>query len=58
MNNKQSGYPGGLVAGAGILTVGLIFLFDNLEIIDVAVLWPLIPISIGAAMIVHHYLHK
>ena len=47
-----------LISGLALFSIGLVFLLDNLQLIDISVVWPIIPISIGAGMIVHHYLHN
>ncbi|MFT5171571.1 MAG: hypothetical protein ACI9BD_001348 [Candidatus Marinamargulisbacteria bacterium] len=55
---KQIGkFKGGLVSGVTLLMIGLVFLCDNLGIVDVSLIWPIIPIGIGLSMIVHYWFY-
>ena len=57
MSKMKSGFRGSLVTGVAMLTIGLVFLMDNLGLMDVAIIWPIIPIGIGLAMVIMHFKH-
>ncbi len=52
---QNSQFKGGLVSGITLLTIGLVFLIDNLGLLDVSILWPIIPIGIGIGLMIRHY---
>lgn len=52
-NNKQ--FRGGLVSGITLLIIGMVFLLDNLGLLDISMGWPLIPISIGIGLIMRYF---
>ena len=47
----------GLVSGVTLFTIGLVFLLDNLGLIDVSILWPFIPIGIGVGLTIKYFLN-
>jgi hypothetical protein len=47
---------GGLVPGMTLLAIGLVFMLANLDLVDISVMWPLVPIFIGVAMILRYFL--
>ncbi len=49
-------FKGGLVSGLTLLTLGLVFLLDNFGLVDLSVMWPMIPIGIGVGLILRYYL--
>ena len=40
-----------------LFTIGLVFLLDNLGLVDVSILWPIIPIGIGLGLMIKSLLH-
>lgn len=46
----------GLVSGITLLMIGLVFLLDNLGLVDVSILWPVIPIGIGMGLMIKYFL--
>jgi hypothetical protein len=51
---QLNGHKGGLVTGITIFSVGLVFLMDNLGIVDISILWPLIPMALGVGMLIKY----
>jgi len=49
-------FKGGLVSGTTLVSLGLIFLLDNLNIVDISLIWPIVPIGMGIALILRYYL--
>ncbi len=49
-------FKGGLISGTTLILLGMVFLLDNLSIIDSSIIWPVVPIGIGVAMIIRYYL--
>lgn len=49
-------FKGGLISGTTLILIGLVLLLDNLNIIDSSIIWPIVPIGVGAAMIIRYYL--
>lgn len=47
-----------LVSGATMVLIGLVFLMDNLGILDVAFTWPLVPIGVGVALLLAQIVDK
>ncbi len=48
-------FQGGLVSGLTLLTIGLVFLLDNFGLVDLSIMWPIIPIGIGIGLILRYY---
>jgi len=45
----------GLISGTILITLGLAFLLDNLGVVDVSVIWPIIPLGIGFSLLIKHF---
>ena len=58
LNCKKSRKRGSLVIGITLLILGVIFLLDNLGIVDMLVLWPLLFIGIGFGLIIKYFWNK
>ncbi len=50
-----SSYKGGLVTGITVFSIGLVFLLDNLGIVDISIVWPVIPLSLGLGLLIKHF---
>ncbi len=46
---------GGLVSGITLLTLGLVFLADNLGLMDMSVSWPLVMAGVGLALLIRYF---
>ncbi|MFA5880466.1 MAG: DUF5668 domain-containing protein [Candidatus Margulisiibacteriota bacterium] len=46
---------GSLVIGVTLFILGFLFLLDNFGLIDSAILWPLLLIGIGLALIIKYF---
>lgn len=49
-------FKGGLISGTTLILIGVVLLLDNLSVIDSSVIWPVVPIGVGLAMIIRYYL--
>jgi len=47
---------GSLVVGITLLILGLLLLLDNLGLIDMVILWPLLLIGIGLALVIKYFI--
>jgi len=58
MTDGYKKFKGGLVSGITLLTIGLVFLLDNLGLVDISLTWPIIPIGIGIGMMIRYFLSR
>lgn len=58
MKDGYRKFKGGLVSGITLLMIGLVFLLDNLGVVDISLAWPIIPIGIGIGMMIRYFMSK
>jgi hypothetical protein len=49
---------GSILSGVSLFLIGLVFLLDNLGYIDASLIWPIILVGLGIAMLINNYLKK
>jgi hypothetical protein len=56
MKDTYTNFKGGLVSGITFFLIGLVFLLNNLGVLDLSFIWPIIPLGIGLAMLIRYFL--
>ena len=49
---------GGLVSGVTLIMIGTVFLLDNLGVVDISIIWPVVPIGVGIALLIRHFISR